>query len=1077
VTLHDRLPTSRRKAQFFIITVVLVAGSLSITVNVIDDHKNIPLGTITSSSSPYQFATVTRNADKTWFETEWDYRKGIIVQERSGIDISSYPVSVDIDSRTLIQQGKMEGNCADLRIVHNGEELPHQIERGDCNTTATTVWFPVTLNENETERLFAYYGNNKTGAPSYDTDLDVDEQTGSFDNSVIKLTTGNSSSGNVGFVEGRRVGSRNFIQQETMLYKGPPGTSIDVVEKGPVYATINFGGDQNFTLFAENQFVRKEGPQTVDSSSAFYYADDTSRLSSWEAGSDGNNKSVGGTWSGSMNPDSPYIAAMDYESGDTLMALTNTRATSSDIDRYTAEDNATGHFMGFGPASGSTTLPYIDYYLGSNYTPDDAIGLHSNPPRVIKGVEETGRYFPADGWDTKRRIGIEERYGRHLDQFPVNITLNTGRLTERDDCNDIVFIRNEKSLPYILRDQCDSEAFNEPDTFTVRWPLDDGRGNVTNDTQSLFNADLQGSPPPSWSPGRYGFALKFDGQNYIESGPPPRIELQNSSFSISLWFRADFQQQDHSSPTRLLHYPLDTPSFEAVNNSGNIVLQGRFRDTQDNLHTVNGSTDLRTLSDNWHHAVFSYSRYQDRMALHLDGEQIASAPTQRHLMFASDTIRIGEGLNGSIDEVKVYKRRLSDDKIRDQYISDTQLTFLTDLPAATTDKELAVYGSSSAGLKPYRGGKEQKIEAGQVVLSNTIDAGVQRTVNTTFDYRNPVVVAYIQTRDDNESIDARVTNVRSDSFTLFMENPRNRTHGSEVVSYFVAEEGSYRLPDGTQFEAGVHETSSVHRGFSPPEDYDGDRIDFRSNFNGPPAVMATLNTYNNSMFMSTAISQGNGACSSKSCRPTADYFGLEQEAAQTEHIARQEQIGWMAIENTGAGSIFRIPYEVGIVDDTSGGGSVSPVTINYNQSFGSTPIIGVHGQSGNDREGYWARGYEPHNAGKHNTYAEEDQAQNSDRANSEEFFGYWALERPFAIETVNGEWAQRFRFTNITNSSKHPDAEIISGRLAYDNEIGKLSSHIRQVPQIQTRIQFDIKQHCSTIRFSGGTFRLQKQVC
>ncbi|RLI48812.1 MAG: hypothetical protein DRP09_21125, partial [Candidatus Thorarchaeota archaeon] len=63
------------------------------------------------------------------------------------------------------------------------------------------------------------------------------------------------------------------------------------------------------------------------------------------------------------------------------------------------------------------------------------------------------------------------------------------------------------------------------------------------------------------------------------------------------------------------------------------------------------------------------------------------------------------------------------------------------------------------------------IEAGHLNISNTIDQGVVETINFKNVYENPVVVAYIYTRNNGESLGVRIDNVTSTSCQIFMEEP------------------------------------------------------------------------------------------------------------------------------------------------------------------------------------------------------------------------------------------------------------------------------------------------------------------
>ena len=76
-------------------------------------------------------------------------------------------------------------------------------------------------------------------------------------------------------------------------------------------------------------------------------------------------------------------------------------------------------------------------------------------------------------------------------------------------------------------------------------------------------------------------------------------------------------------------------------------------------------------------------------------------------------------------------------------------------------------------------------ETGSVNLPNIFPTEV--TVNLTHTYIDPVVVAFINTRNGDESIDVRVRNVTTNSFQIFMLEPDLGGLVAETASYIVME--------------------------------------------------------------------------------------------------------------------------------------------------------------------------------------------------------------------------------------------------------------------------------------------------
>ena len=270
-------------------------------------------------------------------------------------------------------------------------------------------------------------------------------------------------------------------------------------------------------------------------------------------------------------------------------------------------------------------------------------------------------------------------------------------------------------------------------------------------------------------------------------------------------------------------------------------------------------------------------------------------------------------------------------------------------------------------------------EAGRVTLSSTIDDGVSARVSFARSYTDPVVVAYIMTRNGSQSIDVRVKDVTGTGATVFVEEPDDEGHNAEEIGYIVMEAGRHVLADGTRVEAGRWTTSSVHREDSG---FGGDTVPFTQTFGAAPVLLHTLNTYNNGAFMSTV-----------SPSVTAGQFMIQQEAGGSGKPAVTETIGWIAIESGKTGTIDGKKYQTGRSQDgTKDGVTDSAQVISLTAGFSQAPVMIVDGYTGSGSDGYWARSAGTPTATTQKVYAEEDQVKDSERSHADEGFGWWAME-------------------------------------------------------------------------------------
>ena len=270
-------------------------------------------------------------------------------------------------------------------------------------------------------------------------------------------------------------------------------------------------------------------------------------------------------------------------------------------------------------------------------------------------------------------------------------------------------------------------------------------------------------------------------------------------------------------------------------------------------------------------------------------------------------------------------------------------------------------------------------EFGTIDLENTIDHGVIKTITFKQTYSEPVVVAYVATRNNDESVEVRVTEVTSTSCKIFMQEPDNGDHPTETVCYIVMEKGAWTV-NGLKMEAGKVETDSVHR---EGNSYGGVTVTFSQTFSSTPAILHCLNTYNNHDFMTTVAHS-----------ESATSFKVQQEAAGSGSPATTETIAWIAVEAGKKGILpHHIYYETGFENDGGSDGvdDGTPHTITFSQTFNKPPVIVVKGASGAGMDGYWARSAGTWSKSTHTVFAEEDQVGDTERKHIDEYFAYWAL--------------------------------------------------------------------------------------
>jgi hypothetical protein len=311
---------------------------------------------------------------------------------------------------------------------------------------------------------------------------------------------------------------------------------------------------------------------------------------------------------------------------------------------------------------------------------------------------------------------------------------------------------------------------------------------------------------------------------------------------------------------------------------------------------------------------------------------------------------------------------------------------------------------------------EFKIETGTITISDTIDNGVEQTITFKFHYVDPIIVAYIATRNNGESIDVRVHDVTSNSCKIFTQEPSLGTHGTEDINYMIVEAGEWTLPSGKKIKAG--KTSTQHQHYSG-NSYLGDKITFSDAFSTAPVVIHQISGQNSPNFCSSAI-----------LSIASTGFEITQEKGGTATDLSVETINWIAFENTGGNFVFDHGQTVKMEVDVENNGASDGVDNTYHEytfsnTYSSTPYVIAKMNSSNDTDGAWSRASATAtNTTRTRVYAEEDQVGDSERSHNDESFGFVVFSKHIA-----------WRDCHTTNGFKMEVGQVNSEGSIYDHSV------------------------------------------
>ncbi|MBM3501936.1 MAG: hypothetical protein FJX74_25055, partial [Armatimonadetes bacterium] len=196
-----------------------------------------------------------------------------------------------------------------------------------------------------------------------------------------------------------------------------------------------------------------------------------------------------------------------------------------------------------------------------------------------------------------------------------------------------------------------------PDAGPVgHWNLDEGQGAAIHDESPFGN---HGSvDQPQWVEGKHGTALQFDGQHIATIPDAPSLNLSDE-VTLAFWLKLTGETGTWQFPVTkylnenvrrnygiYLHNEKLYPCFSASFERGSYL----HSDIASNVPVNDGQ---------WHHLAATYSVFDERVRIYVDGKMVVDRPFAEGLMLLAQTpLRLGGGTLGAIDEVIVYPRAL-----------------------------------------------------------------------------------------------------------------------------------------------------------------------------------------------------------------------------------------------------------------------------------------------------------------------------------------------------------------------------------------------------------------------------------
>ena len=177
---------------------------------------------------------------------------------------------------------------------------------------------------------------------------------------------------------------------------------------------------------------------------------------------------------------------------------------------------------------------------------------------------------------------------------------------------------------------------------------------------------------------------------------------------------------------------------------------------------------------------------------------------------------------------------------------------------------------------------------------------LSQTIQFQNEYKKPVVFTLPLSRNGGDPAIARITDIQSDNFSVYIQEPKYKDglHVKESVSYLVLEAGNWELDDGTILQVGTVDTNKTTAS-------GWETINFSTGFSDTPVILSQTQTDNDGAFVRTRQHQA---------KANSFQLALEEEEEFKESGHKTESVGWLAIE-TGEGTWNAMEYQAGTTGD------------------------------------------------------------------------------------------------------------------------------------------------------------------
>ena len=201
----------------------------------------------------------------------------------------------------------------------------------------------------------------------------------------------------------------------------------------------------------------------------------------------------------------------------------------------------------------------------------------------------------------------------------------------------------------------------DPD-LAAYWKFDEGSGTTAfdssgNGNDGLFNGD------PQWVAGKYGGALEFDGDDYLNCGNGDSLQIQDE-ITMSFWFQVDAFVNTWEGFLAKGDNSYRASRGGGTGNATHMGISGTS--TGGGNGWFNGTVIVT--DGQWHHYAATYDGAAGK--IYIDGVLDVTSPGTGQINISSYDLYIGENsqatgrfFHGLLDDVRIYSRAMTDAEI------------------------------------------------------------------------------------------------------------------------------------------------------------------------------------------------------------------------------------------------------------------------------------------------------------------------------------------------------------------------------------------------------------------------------